>query len=304
MFSYLPNPVSAYWRFPIFAPAKDREYALTGTIQSERVDWLPRPPPPDFHRATLLWTEPGKHPLPRDIRRPLLQRPLPHPRHSPSDELISPAVAPATQTNAPETQTLHMPSSAYPSPTVSSLNPPSNASTTPAQATTNPTFCAPILTGTPTETLKGVLLSIVADYLDGNLEMIRTFLQAISDLNPSLKLSDDNINSACRACLLALHAELIRVLELQYAFRHLPYLDFTGRSRLTIQLIRITLSLPVTLEKAVQEAWKEDVWADEQWSTANDRDEESDKAALLPKHVVLLIRGIDVILDRMERVLG
>lgn len=68
------------------------------------------------------------------------------------------------------------------------------------------------------ETLKGVLLSIVSDYLDGNLEMIRTLLrelrlpaappggllstarltshpEAISDLNPSLKLSDDGINA-------------------------------------------------------------------------------------------------------------
>ena len=64
------------------------------------------------------------------------------------------------------------------------------------------------------ETLKGVLLSIVNDFLDGNLEMIRTLLreytaarafcqltslmsvpEAINDLNPSLKLSDDSINS-------------------------------------------------------------------------------------------------------------
>ena len=66
------------------------------------------------------------------------------------------------------------------------------------------------------ETLQGVLLSIMSDYLDGNLEMIRTFLrqcivvlppvdgpltsvfylpEAISDLNPSLKLSADGIDS-------------------------------------------------------------------------------------------------------------
>ncbi|KAH0833135.1 hypothetical protein J3R83DRAFT_12132 [Lanmaoa asiatica] len=167
------------------------------------------------------------------------------------------------------------------------------------------------------ETLKGVLLSIVSDYLDGNLEMMRTLLQAISDLNPSLKLSDDGINSVlsvlenirgrvltCRACILTLHSELIRVLELQYAFRQLPYLDIAGRSRLTIQLTRITLSLPVTLEKAIQDA-QEDVFADGRRSTTDGRNvRECDKAALLPKHVVLLIRGIDVILDRMERILG
>jgi hypothetical protein len=144
-----------------------------------------------------------------------------------------------------------------------------------------------------------------------------TFLsEAISDLNPSLKLSDDGITSVlsvlenirgrvltCRACIFALHSELVRVLELQYAFRRLPYLDITGRSRLTIQLTRITLSLPVTLEKAIQDA-QEDVAADGQRSTTDDRNRECDKAALLPKHVVLLIRGIDMVLDKMERILG
>ncbi|KIJ66761.1 hypothetical protein HYDPIDRAFT_174127 [Hydnomerulius pinastri MD-312] len=168
------------------------------------------------------------------------------------------------------------------------------------------------------ETLKGVLLSIVSDFLDGDLEMIRTLLRAISDLNPSLKLGDDGINSVlavlqgireriltCRACIIALHTELIRVLELQSAFRQLPYLDITGRSRLTIQLTRITLSLPVTLEKAIQESQNDSCGAGGQTGTVDGREGgESDKAALLPRRVVLLIRGIDVILDRMERILG
>jgi len=167
------------------------------------------------------------------------------------------------------------------------------------------------------ETFKGVLFSIVSDFLEGNLEMIRTLLQAISDLNPSLKLSDEGINSVlsvlenirgrvltCRACILALHAELVRVLELQYAFRQLPYLDITGRSRLTIQLTRITLYLPVTLEMAIQDAREDAIAANGQRSPTDGRNRECDKAALLPKHVVLLIRGIDMVLDRMERILG
>lgn len=165
--------------------------------------------------------------------------------------------------------------------------------------------------------------------------------EAISDLNPSLKLGDDGINAvlsvlsnirirvlsksspispdsslttpvpqACRACILALHTELVRVLELQYAFRQLPYLDITGRSRLTIQLTRITLSLPVTLEKAIQDAQKDlNQSHDAERHTADGGDStrvegDRDKAALLPKHVVLLIRGIDMVLDKMERILG
>lgn len=93
------------------------------------------------------------------------------------------------------------------------------------------------------------------------------------------------------------------MLELQYAFRQLPYLDITGRFRLTIQLTRITLSLPVTLEKAIQDA-QGDMYAGGARSAADERDRELDKAALLPRQVVLLIRGIDVVLDKMERILG
>lgn len=38
--------------------------------------------------------------------------------------------------------------------------------------------------------------------------------------------------------------------------------------------------------------------------THHDRDKDTNKFALLPRRVVLLIRAIDVVLDRMERILG
>ncbi|KAG0708079.1 hypothetical protein DFH29DRAFT_994336 [Suillus ampliporus] len=164
------------------------------------------------------------------------------------------------------------------------------------------------------ETLRGVLLSVFSDFLEGDFQMIRTFLRAISDLNPSLELGDDGINSVlsvllsvreriltCRTCVVALHGELTRVLEIQSAFRQLPYFDIAGRSRLTIQLTRITISLPVTLENAVQAQYTNPASTH---PTNYDRDKDTNKFALLPRRVVLLIRGIDVVLDRMERILG
>ncbi|KAG1882103.1 DnaJ domain-containing protein [Suillus subluteus] len=154
------------------------------------------------------------------------------------------------------------------------------------------------------ETLKGVLLSVFSEFLEG----------AIGDLNPSLELGDDGLNSllsvllsvrervlTCRACVVALHGELCRALEIQSAFRQLPYFDIAGRSRLTIQLTRITISLPVTLENAMQAQYTNPTPAH---PTHHDRDKDPNKFALLPRHVVLLIRGIDVVLDRMERILG
>ncbi|KAI6024914.1 hypothetical protein BKA83DRAFT_4254081 [Pisolithus microcarpus] len=123
-------------------------------------------------------------------------------------------------------------------------------------------------------TLKGVLGSVLSDFLDGNLETVHMLLRAVGDLSPSLELSDESIDCVlsvlrgirertCRTCVVALHAECIRVLELQSAFRRLPYFDITGRSRLTIQLTRLTIT-----------------------------------------KVSLLIRGIDLVLARVEQVLA
>jgi len=99
---------------------------------------------------------------------------------------------------------------------------------------------------------------------------------------------------ACRTCIYALHAEMSRLLELQHAFRQLSYFDIIGRSRLTIQLTRITLSLPIALEKAVQEQNIYEYGPD---------NEAKSKEPLLPKHVTLLIKGFDVALEKMENIL-
>ncbi|KDR76394.1 hypothetical protein GALMADRAFT_226087 [Galerina marginata CBS 339.88] len=166
------------------------------------------------------------------------------------------------------------------------------------------------------ETFRGVVLGVFNDFLDGDLEVIRTLLRAINDINPSIKLGEEGINSVlvalqaireraltCRTCIYALHAEISRLLEVQHAFRSLSYFDIMGRSRLTIQLTRITLSLPIALEKALQEqhAYENSSGAAE---NGNGKGKEPQKERLLfPRHVTLLIRGVDVALERMERIL-
>jgi len=95
--------------------------------------------------------------------------------------------------------------------------------------------------------------------------------------------------TACRTCIYALHTELSRLIEVQYALRQLSYFDLFGRSRLSIQLTRITLSLPVALEKALEEQNKMYGY--------------DATVALLPRQLSLLIRSIDVALERVERIL-
>lgn len=68
-----------------------------------------------------------------------------------------------------------------------------------------------------------------------------------------------------------------------------------GRSRITIQLTRITICLPIALEKAMQ---------DQNAPCSHQRNVRAeDNRPMLPCHLNNLICGIDVILERMEHIL-
>ncbi|KAJ3826975.1 DnaJ domain-containing protein [Lentinula raphanica] len=160
-------------------------------------------------------------------------------------------------------------------------------------------------TGHAEETFQSVVIGIFNDFLDGDLEVIKTLLKAISDFNPSLTLGEDGINSVltvlhtireraltCRTCIFALHSELSRLLEVQQEMRRLSYLNIVGRLRLTIQLTRITLCLPFALEKALEEQ-----------HTIYGPGSNEKTVTILPKHMNVLIRSIDVALSKVEHTL-
>lgn len=47
--------------------------------------------------------------------------------------------------------------------------------------------------------------------------------------------------------------ELIRLYEIQHDLRQLSYFDVFGRLRLSLQLARVTLSIPMAIDKAMRE---------------------------------------------------
>jgi len=67
-----------------------------------------------------------------------------------------------------------------------------------------------------------------------------------------------------------------------------------GRSRLTIKLTRVTLSLPFALERALLERRTFDV----------EGTNEKEKEGIFPRRVMLLIRGEVIALERMESILS
>ncbi|KAJ7052503.1 hypothetical protein C8F01DRAFT_1332423 [Mycena amicta] len=155
------------------------------------------------------------------------------------------------------------------------------------------------------ETFRSIVMGVFDDFLEGDLEMIRTLLKAVNDINPSLSMGDEGINSilnslqrireralTCRTCIYALHAEMTRVLEIQHSFRQLSFFDLRTRTRLIVELTRITLSLPLALERAIVQ--QNVTYTDER--TLNSE-------AILPQQVTILIRGVDVLLQHMEKML-
>lgn len=145
--------------------------------------------------------------------------------------------------------------------------------------------------------------------------------EALNEINPSIRLEEDGIDSvlvtleaireralstwnlelqsirrltltsACRVCINALHAELARLLEVQHAFRGLSYFDIFGRTRITIQMTRIALGLPIVLEQA---------FGRQAFTRETVRENEKQ---LFPRHVTRLIKGVDAVLEKMEKIL-
>lgn len=115
------------------------------------------------------------------------------------------------------------------------------------------------------ETLNGVLYSVFCEFLEGDFEMIRVLVNALNESNPGLDLGDEAVDSIegafkkLREMLLAgkkyltiIRFELIRLYEIQHSLRQLSYFDVFGRLRLTLQLARVTLSIPMAIDQAMK----------------------------------------------------
>ncbi|BGP41317.1 hypothetical protein JCM10449v2_005294 [Rhodotorula kratochvilovae] len=120
--------------------------------------------------------------------------------------------------------------------------------------------------GLADETLNGVLRNVINEFLNGDFEMIRVFATALNEGNPRLNLGDDTVDSVegafrrVREVLLSgqrylrlIKFELIRLYEIQSSLRALGYFDVYGRLRLTLALTRVTLEIPMVLDRAMRD---------------------------------------------------
>ncbi|KAI0048966.1 DnaJ-domain-containing protein, partial [Auriscalpium vulgare] len=177
------------------------------------------------------------------------------------------------------------------------------------------------------ETLRGVVLGVFNDFLDGDLEMVRTLLRGMNDLNPSLRLGDEGINAVltalqsvrgriltCRALTHTFLSTFSSLLDTHASMAKLSYFAIRSRTRLSLRLARIVLALPLALDRemGIQRCARSrsrrrrdrelDREVDDDEGDGPD-DRKARLPAVLPRRVILMIEGVCVGLEKMEGVL-
>ncbi len=162
------------------------------------------------------------------------------------------------------------------------------------------------------------------------------FLGAMNEVNPALNISDDTIESVIGSfvrlreillstswfpfsivlrCCRHFHSagqkyvqivrfELIRLYEIQHSLRQLSYFDVCGRLRLTLQLARVTLSLPCRIDRAmIEEAEEEERRMAATASSGGRGGSTSKRRGLLHPRVNSVLVSVCGVLEYGERVL-
>lgn len=114
------------------------------------------------------------------------------------------------------------------------------------------------------QTFRGAVVSILNEFLDGDFGLVRKLLGALNKQYPSL-VNEEVIVAIERAFgrirelilttrtyALLISIELGRIHRVQKKLLSLGYFDIIGRVRLTMQLVRVTLAVPVRMDRALQ----------------------------------------------------
>ncbi|KAI7947551.1 hypothetical protein MJO28_009459 [Puccinia striiformis f. sp. tritici] len=133
------------------------------------------------------------------------------------------------------------------------------------------------------ETLNGVLHSTFCEFMEGDFEMIRVVINALNEGNPGLNLGEEVVNSVETGFktmrnkmiigskyIRILKFELMKLFELQANLRSLSYFNFLGRLRLSLALVRVTISIPIRIDQIMRNGF------DSSSSSSSDEEEEED----------------------------
>ncbi|KAI5844969.1 hypothetical protein DFP73DRAFT_37977 [Morchella snyderi] len=161
------------------------------------------------------------------------------------------------------------------------------------------------------QTFRGAVVSILNEFLNGDFGLVRKLLEALNKQYPSL-VNEEVIVAIERAFgrirelilttrtyALLISIELGRIHRVQKKLLSLGYFDVIGRVRLTMQLVRVTLAVPVRVDRALQRK-EEREWRAKQagWTAVGVKEHGNNGAYLLNEKVSRVLAFIAG--DKME----
>ncbi|KAL3426023.1 DnaJ domain-containing protein [Phlyctema vagabunda] len=121
-------------------------------------------------------------------------------------------------------------------------------------------------------TFRSAVEAILQEFMTGDFAVVRRWLETIQSRHPSLVSEEIIINVersfirirelvlTTRTYALLIYIELGRIHRVQKRLMGLGYLDVVGRARLTIHLVRVTLAVPMRVDRALKQreerAWR------------------------------------------------
>ena len=121
-------------------------------------------------------------------------------------------------------------------------------------------------------TFRSAVEAILHDFVTGDFQIVRRWLELLHAQYPNLVSEEVVINVersfirirelvlTTRTYALLIYIELGRIHRVQKRLMGLGYLDVVGRARLTIHLVRVTLAVPIRVDRALKQreekAWR------------------------------------------------
>jgi hypothetical protein len=121
-------------------------------------------------------------------------------------------------------------------------------------------------------TFRGAVEAVLNEFMTGDFLIVRKWLESLHTQYPNLVSEEVVINVersfirirelvlTTRTYALLIYIELGRIHRVQKRLMGLGYLDVVGRARLTIHLVRVTLAVPMRVDRALKQreerAWR------------------------------------------------
>lgn len=157
-------------------------------------------------------------------------------------------------------------------------------------------------------TFRSAVLTILHEFLEGDFTLVKRFLSSLHTQYPNL-VSEEVIITIeesfirirelvlnTRTYALLIYIELGRIHRVQKRLMGLGYLDVLGRARLTVHLVRVTLAVPMRVDRALkareEKAWRAKVAGLQARGLNSGIDDERRRAGILNEKVSKVLEFI------------